>query len=71
MLTFSIRVKLILLLVLVLSTLSFNKANACANQHCVPLFKDGQLMGYGCAAGGSFIECFARVEGCTIIFCAE
>jgi len=71
MLNFRVRVKLVLLLILVLSTLGLNKATACALQHCVPLYHDGKLMGYGCAEGGGFIECFAQVEGCTIIYCAE
>lgn len=72
MLTFRVRVKLALLLILVLSTLGLNKARACDLQHCQPLYKDGQLMGYGCAGGsGGYIECFATVEGCTIIYCAD
>ena len=71
MLNFRVRVKLVLLLMLVLSTVGLNKSKACALQHCVPLFKNGELMGYGCAQGGGFIECYAQVEGCTIIYCAE
>ena len=72
MLTFRVRVKLVVLLVLVLSTLGLHKTKACANQHCVPLYnKDGELMGHGCAEGGGYIECYAKVEGCTILYCAE
>jgi hypothetical protein len=72
MFTLSVRVKFFLLLVLALSTLSLNKARACDIQHCAELYnRDGELKGHGCAAGGGFIECFAKVDGCTILYCAE
>lgn len=71
MFTLRVRVKLVLLLVLVLSTLGLNKAKACANQRCIALQKSGQQVGHGCVAGGSYVQCWARVEGCTILYCAD
>jgi len=72
MVNFRVRVKLVLLLMLALSILGLNKSKACDLQHCVELHNsNGQIMGYGCAEGGGFIECIARVQGCTIIYCAE
>jgi len=72
MVRFSVRLKLFLLLVLAVSTFGLHKTRACASQHCAPLFnRNGDLRGYGCAAGGDFIQCYATVGGCTLIYCAE
>jgi hypothetical protein len=69
---FSVRLRLFLLLMLVVSTFSLNKTKACNTQHCAELYnRNGDLKGYGCAIGGDFIECYARTSGCTIIYCAE
>ena len=75
MFTLRVRVKLLLLLILALSTLGLNKAQACSNQHCIFLYSKTRIqpepIGYGCVPGGSFIECWATVDGCTILYCAE
>jgi hypothetical protein len=62
----SLRIKLVLLLALFVSTIGANlPATARACQGCSWIYDHGKVIGYGCVNQGTVQACQATSQGCT------
>ena len=73
MISIRIRIKVLLLIVLGMSTIGLTGATAeegCIAESCARVIENGQPVGYGCVAEGSVKrKCTATLSGCTFDSC--
>src|SRR5215831_7937326 len=68
-----IKLKLLLLIVLAISALGLNRANAgsCVAESCAVVVENGKPVGYGCVAEGNIQQrCTATLDGCAFDSCS-